>query len=164
MTTVLSLLRPLLPVAILAPFLLVACSGEADPQPAPSASAKAKSTKAATSAKSGDQADPADDVEDGASSETIPARFRAIGTEPFWSAQVDDGMVTYTSLEVPEAQPVPATVEHSGTALILSANVDGTPLELEVTRKPCSDGMSDTSYPLAVIRRYGADTQSGCAR
>ena len=48
--------------------------------------------------------------------------------------------------------------------MVYTGSIGGKPLELEVTRETCSDGMSDTVYPFAVIRRIGPDIQRGCAR
>lgn len=99
-----------------------------------------------------------------ATSDDLPLRFRALGTEPFWSVQVQDGKLTYSTPDMPDGLTVPATLRRSGQIVTYSATIDGKPLELEVSRQTCSDGMSDTVYPLAVIRRIGPDIQRGCAR
>ncbi|OYW49141.1 MAG: hypothetical protein B7Y36_12820 [Novosphingobium sp. 28-62-57] len=143
---------------VLVPLLLAACSGQSDPQPAPSASAKA-GTRPTTAAAQPDQSQSQLGEGDG-----IPVRFRAIGTEPFWSVQMEDGLMTYATPEMPEGETVPVTMEQAGLAQVYSATIDGTPMELEVTRKVCSDGMSDTVYPMSVTRRLGADVHQGCAR
>lgn len=143
---------------VLVPLLLAACSAQSDPQPAPSASAKAAARPTAAAAQP-DQSQSQLGEGDG-----IPVRFRAIGTEPFWSVQMEDGLMTYATPEMPEGETVPVTMEQVGVMQVYSATIDGMPMELEVTRKVCSDGMSDTVYPMSVTRRFGADVHQGCAR
>lgn len=150
---------PLLPLFALT--LLSACSAPADPDSSPSDTATPSgiATPVETSSLT-----PTASAADQASAGDIPVRFRAIGTEPFWSVQVQDGTLTYSTPDMPDGLTVPATMRRSGEAMIHSATIDGKPLELEVSRQTCSDGMSDTVYPLAVIRRIGPDVQRGCAR
>jgi uncharacterized membrane protein len=150
---------PLLPLFTLA--LLSACSAPADPDSSPSDTATPSgiTTPVETSSLT-----PTASTAGPAPVGDIPVRFRAIGTEPFWSVQVQDGTLTYSTPDMPDGLTVPATMRRSGEAMIHSATIDGKPLELEVTRQICSDGMSDTVYPLAVIRRIGPDVQRGCAR
>lgn len=94
----------------------------------------------------------------------VPASFRAIGTEPFWSARVEGGTLTWSTPEQPDGVAVPISREDDAEKATVSGRIDGHPLELEVRRATCSDGMSDTVYPLSVIRRIGSDVQQGCAR
>jgi len=155
--------RPSCPLLLLfASALVSACSEPQDPAPSAFASAlpetaqvpAVQSTPIEAPVPSGSVASAAD----------IPARFRAIGTEPFWSVQIGDGTLTYSTPELADGITVPATRRSTGAAVIYSATIDGKPLELEVTAQRCSDGMSDAVYPLAVIRRIGPDIQRGCAR
>jgi len=143
---------------VLAPLALVsACSEPSEPQAAPSASVD---QPAATPM----PVEPPAPMATQATSDDLPLRFRALGTEPFWSVQVQDGKLTYSTPDMPDGLTVPATLRRSGQIVTYSATIDGKPLELEVSRQTCSDGMSDTVYPLAVIRRIGPDIQRGCAR
>ena len=146
--------------SLFVPVLLSACSAPSDPEP----SGAAGPSEMAAPVNVLPSATPVATPKDQAPVGDIPVRFRAIGTEPFWSVQVQDGTLTYSTPEMPDGLTVPATMRRSGEAMIHSATIDGKPLELEVTRQTCSDGMSDTVYPLAVIRRIGPDVQRGCAR
>lgn len=139
--------------------LLSACSESADPDASPSGTATPSGIAPPVEATS-----PTVSSTGQTAAGDIPVRFRAIGTEPFWSVQVQDGTLTYSTPDMPDGLTVPATIRRSGDAMIHSATIDGKPLELEVSRQTCSDGMSDTVYPLAVIRRIGPDVQRGCAR
>ncbi|HQS98224.1 MAG: hypothetical protein B7X90_13260 [Novosphingobium sp. 17-62-19] len=144
-------------LALFAILLVSACSEPAEPEPetSPSTSAPFVTPTAV---------EPPASMAAEVSSSDIPIRFRAIGTEPFWSVQVQDGKLTYSTPEMPDGLTVPATLRRSGQIVTYSATIEGKPLELEVSRQTCSDGMSDTVYPLAVIRRIGPDIQRGCAR
>jgi uncharacterized membrane protein len=94
----------------------------------------------------------------------VPPSFRALGTEPFWSARVEGGKLAWSTPELPEGVTVPVRREDAGGKTIISGKIDGKPLELEVSTGPCSDGMSDTVYPLAVTRRLNGHVEHGCAR
>lgn len=68
--------------------------------------------------------------------------YRALGTEPFWSVAIGRGQMRFeTPTGRPFAVPTPAA----------TMNVNGYTLRtrrlvVEVTRAPCSDGMSDRRY------------------
>ena len=128
--------------------LLSSCgSGEKPPAPKPTASRQAP---------------------DPASLSFLPADFHATGTEPFWSATVENGQLTYVTPETRQAGGVTARVvraDGAGNAL-LTAIVDGQAIQLLVTPGACSDGMSDKVYPWTVERSLGDDTENsadGCA-
>ena len=146
-------------LALCAITLVSACSEPSEPEPAPSVAATSAQPAATLT-----PVEPPTPRAAGATDADIPMRFRAIGTEPFWSVQVQDGKLTYSTPEMPDGLTVPATMRRSGQIVTYAATIDGKPLELEVARQTCSDGMSDTVYPLAVIRRIGPDIQRGCAR
>ncbi len=94
----------------------------------------------------------------------IPSKFRALGTEPFWSAAVDGNSLIYSTPESPDGVTIAVARKLAGMGVIYTGTIDGIPLELEVRRETCSDGMSDTVYSFEVVRRIGPDTQRGCAR
>lgn len=94
----------------------------------------------------------------------VPPSFRALGTEPFWSARVEGATLAWSTPEQPDGQAVPITRKDGDGKAVISAKVGGLPLVLEVSPGSCSDGMSDTVYPLSVVRRLGGDVQRGCAR
>ena len=94
----------------------------------------------------------------------LPERFTALGTEPFWAAEIDGDRVTYKTPE-DQAGQVAAITRTGGEDFVeLRGTLAGQTLTLALTKGPCSDGMSDTVYPLSVTRRLGDDTQRGCAR
>jgi len=68
--------------------------------------------------------------------------YRALGTEPFWSVAIGRGQMRF---ETPTGRPFavptpPATMNANGYVLRTRR------LVVEVTRAPCSDGMSDRRY------------------
>lgn len=97
-------------------------------------------------------------------SPSVPATLTALGTEPFWSARIDSGMLAYATPDAPEPQPVPVTRREGEGKATFSATAEGKVLVLEIAPGSCSDGMSDTVYPMTAIRRLGEDVQRGCAR
>ena len=94
----------------------------------------------------------------------ISARLKAIGTEPFWAAEVEGRCITY---KTPDDQAgTRIWTRFSGT----SANGQwsgflGSVRFVLVTRAEprCSDGMSDRRYPLAATLTIGAEERRGCA-
>lgn len=94
----------------------------------------------------------------------LPARFTALGTEPFWAAKVDGTRLTYTTPEDQVGQPIAVSRTSQGDGVELAGTLAGKRLTLTVSAGPCSDGMSDTVYPFTVRRRLGDDDQRGCAR
>ncbi|MBB3861934.1 putative membrane protein [Novosphingobium hassiacum] len=95
---------------------------------------------------------------------TVPQKFRALGTEPFWSAEVEGTRLTYTTPVTQEGATISIVRKDAGKRALYTGSIGGKPLELEIWRETCSDGMSDADYPFTVIRRIGPDTQRGCAR
>lgn len=94
----------------------------------------------------------------------LPERFTALGTEPFWAAKVVGRKLTYsTPLEQPE-RIVAVTRSLGADHATVAGVLDDRALRLRITAGPCSDGMSDTVYPLTVERTVGDAVQHGCAR
>ncbi|ABD25019.1 membrane protein-like protein [Novosphingobium aromaticivorans DSM 12444] len=151
----------------LALVLLAACSQPSDPEPVGEPSGTAIPQPAPASSLDALPASPASaSANDSASvlPATVPPAFRALGTEPFWSASVKGATLTYSTPESPDGIAIPVRrTERDGKA-VFAGTLDGKPLELEVGAGNCSDGMSDTVYPLTVVRRIGPDIQRGCAR
>ncbi|MDP3677279.1 MAG: hypothetical protein Q8R44_19640 [Novosphingobium sp.] len=94
----------------------------------------------------------------------LPARFIALGTEPFWAAKVDGERLTYLTPEDQAGQTISLTRVSRGDLVELQGMLAGEQLTLTVSAGPCSDGMSDTVYPFEVRRRLGNDEQRGCAK
>lgn len=152
-------MKPIIPLALVA-LALAACSRA--PEPAPTASesaveappAMASAAPAATPVPAPTQA----------AAPTLPARFRATGTEPFWGAEVAGSTLRYSTPEFPDGAAVPVTRSIKDGAVVFSGTIDGKPIELAVSAGPCSDGMSDTIYPWSASRTIGPDIERGCAR
>lgn len=94
----------------------------------------------------------------------VPPTFRALGTEPFWSAAYESGKLTWSTPEQPNGVTVPIRRADANGQATVTGKLDGRDFELQVRRETCSDGMSDAVYPLSVVRRIGDDTKAGCAR
>ena len=88
----------------------------------------------------------------------------ALGTEPFWMLAATFKTLAWTSPEQPTAQPVVASAREIAGGWRYEGKLDGQPLLLEFTTKPCSDGMSDRTYPLTARVTKGTATYRGCAR
>jgi len=91
--------------------------------------------------------------------------FRGLGTEPFWSLEVDGGPSPQMRLEldlgertllVPQVAALDAGEGYAGTA------DEGSDVVLRITRGDCSDGMSDQTYPAGVELQVGGQAYTGC--
>lgn len=88
----------------------------------------------------------------------------ARGTEPFWALKIRaDGLI----ISRPGVEDVraanPGLVEADDTAVWTTA-LNGQPLIVTITDNgPCSDGMSDLSYPYVAQMVIGTETLTGCA-
>jgi uncharacterized membrane protein len=89
--------------------------------------------------------------------------LHALGTEPFWSADLRDGQLSLTRPDHP-AVVGPAKVIATGRdqAVWEARTADGRTLRLSMTAGECSDGMSDRRYPLKVEVELGAERLKGC--
>jgi uncharacterized membrane protein len=89
-------------------------------------------------------------------------RLRAVGTEPFWGAEVDGRCVNYTT---PENQVGTRVWTHyDASANRWEGALDTRSFKLTIkTHEGCSDGMSDRSYPLVAIVEVGGEERRGCA-
>lgn len=93
----------------------------------------------------------------------FPQQLKALGTEPFWSLDIDGNRIAYSSADAPA--PISAELVRREIAgeLSLAGTLSGAALTATVRRESCSDGMSDRTYPYAVDLRWGARTLKGCA-
>ena len=90
--------------------------------------------------------------------ETIPANYKALGTEPFWSLAIEGKRMMFT-----------LAGEHHvfGASAVSSPSVNGwrhvsKTITADVTYAPCSDGMSDRTYKDTVTVMVGKNTYKGC--
>ena len=143
--------------ALLAGALLAMTAGCQSPKPAPSES---EPTAAATGSSAPAPATSAA----AAPTESGWDRLQALGTEPFWSVEVATGTLRYSTPENIDGTFFPAERLVEGTRQTYSGVLDGKRFTLVIEPGPCSDGMSDTVYPLKATRTLGDDVQRGCAR
>ena len=91
--------------------------------------------------------------------------FRALGTEPFWSARVEGRCVTYSTPEDQQGTRIWTRYSpgaNGGGSWV--GQLRGKPFELKVRAEPgCSDGMSDKSYPMAADLTVDGEQRRGCA-
>ncbi len=85
--------------------------------------------------------------------------YRALGTEPFWDLTIGsrDMIFTDRGTGLTVSQPTPTPI--SGTAGPIYRTQR---LEVNVTHTPCSDGMSDRTYPDTVQVRVDGRLYRGC--
>lgn len=94
----------------------------------------------------------------------VANRLHAVGTEPFWAADVEGRCVTYSTPEDQKGTRVWTRFDGSSDGGTWTGALDGKPFVM--TAKPqqaCSDGMSDKSYPIAVTLDVGGERRTGCA-
>ena len=94
----------------------------------------------------------------------LPDRLRALGTEPFWSADIAGATLTYGTPDFPSGVSITVARRDGADFAEWSGALDGKPLTLRVEKGPCSDGMSDRIYPYRVTRTIGPEIEQGCAR
>ena len=94
----------------------------------------------------------------------FPANLQAAGVEPFWGVKVEGATLAYTTPETMDApRLLQATRRIDADGLHLAGEDGGTPFRLDVRRDPCSDGMSDMTYPFSVSWLLDGRTAKGCA-
>lgn len=91
--------------------------------------------------------------------------LRALGTEPFWGAEIEGRCVTYNHPEDQKGTRIWTRYTATADGGRWSGALDGRKFEL-VTRKQadCSDGMSDNKFPMAVDLTVNGENRKGCAR
>lgn len=85
--------------------------------------------------------------------------MRMVGTEPFWGARIAAEGITLSGADRAERRwaAVDPVVTRAG------ARWSAPGAEFTIVREPCSDGMSDRSYPFAAEVAVGGETLRGCA-
>lgn len=91
------------------------------------------------------------------------ARYRFTGTEPFWGGTIDGATILYQTPDDQAGETIAATVTTEGATTRYSAMLDGKPFILKLTPGTCSDGMSDTVYPLHAVLAVHGEPRQGCA-
>ena len=101
-------------------------------------------------------------IQDGEELRLTPVR--AIGTEPFWSAQVEGRCVTYFTPEDQRGTRIWTHYNPGPDGGVWVGSLDGKQFKLITRlRQGCSDGMSDRSYPLDAILTVRGEERRGCA-
>lgn len=97
----------------------------------------------------------------------IPYDLWALGTEPFWYAQVSEaeGIIEYRGMDDEQTKVFafqPPLIEEELT-IYTGVNQDsGDNIRISVENKPCSDGMSETTYKLGVRLTINGRELHGC--
>ena len=91
--------------------------------------------------------------------------FTVRGTEPFWVVAVTPQTLDYSGVDRPQQTAAnPGPVISVGAAVYTVTTSLNNPLVVTLTVDPtCSDGMSETVYPLAAQVQIGSETLTGCA-
>lgn len=136
-------MRVLAVLAPLAALTLTACSqGEAPEQPAPA------------------PAEP-DAVLGGVN---LEEPLRVLGTEPFWAVTIDENGLVYDGVDRPEERTSNTGPQMAGATAMWRGQTDrGRALSVTLIETPCSDGMSDRTYPLTARVEIGEEVLNGCA-
>jgi heat shock protein HslJ len=85
--------------------------------------------------------------------------YRAIGTEPFWDLTIGRDMVfTDRGNDVgPVVQPTPRPINGFAGEIYQTPRIN-----VNIVHAPCSDGMSDRTYPDKVQVRVDGRAYEGC--
>ena len=101
-------------------------------------------------------------IQDGEGLRITPVR--AIGTEPFWGAQVEGRCVTYSTPEDQKGTRIWTRFNPGPDGGVWIGTFEGKPFKLITRlRQGCSDGMSDRSYPLDAMLVVRGEERNGCA-
>jgi uncharacterized membrane protein len=101
-------------------------------------------------------------IQDGEQLRITPVR--ALGTEPFWNAQVEGRCVTYSTPEDQKGARIWTRFNPGPDGGVWVGSFDGKPFKLVTRlRQGCSDGMSDRSYPLDALLTVRGEERRGCA-
>lgn len=163
--------QSVVPPLVLIAVLLTACGERDTSNVDENAAAPVASTSSEPSSNVGaPEPSPAPAVEEEAACETqdgqkiAAVRLRAIGTEPFWNARIEGRCVTYSTPDDQAGTRIWTKFASDADNGTWSGALDGRQFELRTRKAPgCSDGMSDTRYPLAVTLRVRSETRQGCA-
>lgn len=89
--------------------------------------------------------------------------LRFIGTEPFWGGESTGAKLLYTTVEDAAGQTIEVKRFAGRGGISLSGVLDDQPFDMAVSQTPCSDGMSDRTYPFTVTLKVKGEMRSGCA-
>ena len=93
----------------------------------------------------------------------LPAQLKVIGTESFWSIDIEGDRLHYTTMDDPTGHHLVAEPKrHNGDGWQWRSEPVGA-FDLIIQPSKCSDGMSDREYDYAALFVFGEATYSGCA-
>lgn len=84
------------------------------------------------------------------------------GTESFWGGEISGELLTITTPENTGGQRLAVTRFAGRGGLSFSGEDGATSVDLTITPAPCSDGMSDRTFPFTVTLQWGEDQRMGC--
>ena len=98
---------------------------------------------------------------------SVPVRMapvlHALGTEPYWTLDIQARKALYRTPEQQAGVPVYFNWDVTHTEVVYRGqDSQRVPVQLQVFRQPCSDGRTDRVYPLAVQLQYGQQRRTGC--
>ncbi|MFC3096807.1 COG3650 family protein [Alteraurantiacibacter palmitatis] len=88
--------------------------------------------------------------------------IRLVGTEPFWGGEIAGDVLRWSTPENIDGQAISVERFAGRGGLSFSGTLDGGAIDIVVTPAPCSDGMSDRTYPFAVTVQKRAEQLNGC--
>lgn len=92
------------------------------------------------------------------------ARYSLTGTEPFWGGTIDGSTILYQTPDDQAGTTIVVTMTMEGATTRYSGELGGKPFILKLTPGTCSDGMSDTIYPLHAVLAVRGEPRQGCAK
>jgi uncharacterized membrane protein len=102
-------------------------------------------------------------MQDGKALDVKP--LRALGTEPFWGAEVEGRCVTYSTPEDQKGTRVWTRYTATADGGRWQGALGGRQFELVTRKQPdCSDGMSDNKFPMAAELMVNGEKRKGCAK
>ena len=129
---------------------------------APDATTAAPATPSTGTSTAAEPAAPAADAPD--NSKVKSTNFKAYGNEPFWNAQVDDGMVLFATLENQDGVMLTAKRSGEGNKVIYSGDNVGKPFSFTFIERKCLDSMSGRPFNYWVSAKVDGRTMTGCAK
>lgn len=88
--------------------------------------------------------------------------IRLTGTEPFWGGEIAGNVLRWSTPENIDGQAISVERFAGRGGLSFSGTLEGAAIDIVVTPAPCSDGMSERTYPFAVTVQKGAEQLNGC--
>ena len=91
-------------------------------------------------------------------------RYRALGNEPFWSADISATSILLRRMGDDERTWTLAQEYETGQVTRFAGEADGSdPIAVEIARKACRDTMSGAFFGYTATIRVGASILTGCA-